>query len=134
MTKKTNSAQLKDAKKKLLAQPLPKEYFEFYKTKILAEGPIISRNRLCEIFPLFVAKTLRNWDYEERGISGKMNLGSQEIAYYPTKNVIEFIEELYCERPKKLAEKEKLQKREEEEKHKQQEKRTINYYKTGETK
>lgn len=134
MTKKTNSAQLKNAKKKLLAQPLPKEYFEFYKTKILAEGPIISRNRLCEVFPFFVSKTLTNWDYEGRGIPGKMNLGSQEIAYYPTQNVVEFIEELYCERPKKLAEKEKQRKREEEEKRKQQEKRTANYYKTGELK
>lgn len=134
MTQKDISAQLKTAKKKMLAQPLPKEYFEFYKTKILAEGPLISRTKLCEIFPFLNPKTLRNWDCDNCGISGKINLGTQELAYYPIQNVIEFIEELYCERPKKLAEKEKQKQREEMEKRKQQERRTINYYKTGELK
>lgn len=114
------------------AQPLPKELFEFYKEKILAEGPMISRTRLPQIFPFFNRNTLRNWDEEERGIPGKINIGPHKRAWYPTQNVVDFIEEMFCKRPLMLAEQEKKRQKEEQEKRKQQEKRSINYYMTGE--
>lgn len=124
----------KMTKNKFSAQPFPKEVFEFYKEKILAEGPIITRTRLVQVFPFFNHNTLRNWDEENRGIEGKINIGSRKLACYPTQNVVDFIEEMFCKRPLRLAEQEKKRQKEEQERLKQQEKRTINYYKNGETK
>ena len=122
------------AKNKFSAQPLPKEIFEIYKEKILAEGPLITRTRLSKIFPFFNHHTLRNWDAEERGISGKINIGLQKQACYPTQATIDFIEEMFCKHPLMLAEQEQQRQKEEQERRKQQEKRTVNYYRIGETK
>ena len=119
---------------KFSAQPFPKEIFEFYKEKILAEGPLISRTRLLQIFPFFNRNTLRNWDEEGKGILGKINIGLRQLACYPTQNVVNFIEDMFCKHPLMLTEQEKMRQKEEEERRKQQEKRTSNYYKTGETK
>lgn len=121
-------------KNRFSAQPLPKEIFELYKEKILAEGPLITRTRLIQLFPFFNRNTLRNWDDEERGIPGKINIGSHKLACYPTQNTVDFIEEMFCKRPLMLAEQEKKRQKEEQERRKQQEKRTINFYKNGETK
>ena len=121
-------------KNKTSEQPLPKEFFESYKEKILAEGPLITRTRLLEVFPFFNRNTLRNWDEEERGIPGKINIGSHKLACYPTQNVVDFIKEMFCKRPLMLAEQEKKRQKEEQERREQQEKRTSNYYRTGELK
>lgn len=115
-------------------QPLPQEIFKFYKEKILAESPLITRTKLIEIFPFFNRNTLRNWDEENRGITGKINISSRKVACYPTQNVVDFIEEMFCKRPLMLAEQEKQRQKKEQGSLKQQEKRTVNYYRTGETK
>lgn len=118
-------------KNKFSAQPLPKEIFEFYKEKILAEGPLITRIRLLQIFPFFNRNTLKNWDEEERGIFGKINIGPRQLACYPTQNVVDFIEDMFCKRPLMLAEQEQMREEEEQERRKQQEKRSSTYYKNG---
>lgn len=122
------------AKNKFSAQPLPKEIFELYKEKILAEGPLITRTRLSKIFPFFNHHTLRNWDAEERGIPGKINIGLQKLACYPTQDTVDFIEEMFCKYPLMLAEQEEKRQKEEKERRKQQEKRTSNFYKIGKNK
>lgn len=86
-------------KRRLLAEPMPQEWFEYIKEKILSQGPWIARTKLCKIFPLFKRNTLRNWDDQLIGIPGKRNIGPRRLACYPTKNVVEFIEEMFCKRP-----------------------------------
>lgn len=83
-------------KRRLLAEPMPKEWFEYVKEKILNQGPWITRIRLCKIFPLFNRNTLRNWDDQLRGIPGKKNIGVRKLACYPTQNVVDFIEDMFC--------------------------------------
>lgn len=96
--KKTISNQATD-KRRLLAEPMPQEWFEYIKEKILSQGPWITRIRLCKIFPLFKRNTLRNWDDGLKGIPGKINVGPKQLACYPTQNTVDFIEEMFCKRP-----------------------------------
>ena len=97
-TKKTISNQTTD-KKRLLVEPMPQEWFEYIKEKILSQGPWITRIKLCKIFPLFKRNTLRNWDDQLTGIPGKKNIGPRQLACYPTQNTVDFIEEMFCKRP-----------------------------------
>lgn len=109
-TKKTVSNKTSD-KRKLLAQPMPQNGSEYIKEKILCQGPWISRGRLCRICPLFNKNTLRNWDYQLIGIPGKKNIGPRKLACYPTQNVVDFMEDMFCKRP--LLEKENYDEQEE---------------------
>ena len=100
-----------------LPKPLPQEFFEEYKQKILSYAPLISRVELCKITRLN-RNTLRNLDAMGIGIKNPYRDPFNNQTCYKVEEAVAFLKELYCDRPQRRIDKayEELKKYEEEQK------------------
>lgn len=126
-----------------LPQPMSKDFFEKCKQAIFENATlgIISRVQLCKMFFFLNRNTLRNLDSPnspKEGIKNPQHIGNRKYVYYHIEDVFEYLEREFCVKPQKRIDnaKKELEKYQAEQKRQKelQEKRTINYYRNGETK
>lgn len=87
-----------------LPQPLPEKFLKQYELKILANAPLISRVKLCEITPLN-AHTLKNLDLRKEGIKNPLHDPNNNQVIYEVEEAVAFLRYIYCDKPKQKIEK-----------------------------